>query len=424
MAPMRVHLGLVVLVLLASPVALAGKVKFIDVVDPNAFTTPKAMLSQLETMKPGPARDALMLQLDTKLREKGTPLDDAEQLDALAGLLFQKILEDMAAPTDVWTWEGDDSPRGDVLIREKLLLFPGRVSSAFAKELTVTPKGKRIDRAYADTACKVLVLPAKSEPEWQAWVETKGWGAAVHEVRWLDDVARVAATVTSPGKSGAPGPRHQRPAWVGYFKRAKKADPWAVALFAPATAKDQKAAEANVSSLDAKVRAGDAFKKQVLALRMEDVRLVPATHATLSPHEERWFSLAGLTECPVEAKTIAWLEPYRADPSPMVRAAAVVKLLELGGKPTGGELADILVNIRIHKVAADAQRLLDAMLDAGNSELTDEQKGSLAQLAGAGEVRSLPDVVRVKSQGKTTYFRKAPYGWEEVKKKDPVASGK
>ena len=87
------------------------------------------MLAALEPMKPGPVRDALMLQLDAKLREKGAPLDDPEQLDALAGLMFQRILEDMAAPGEVWTWEGDDAPRGDVLIREKLLLFPGRVSS-------------------------------------------------------------------------------------------------------------------------------------------------------------------------------------------------------------------------------------------------------------------------------------------------------
>ena len=83
----------------------------------------------------------------------------------------------------------------------------------------------------------------------------------------------------------------------------------------------------------------------------------------------------------------------------MVRAAAVVKLLELGGKAKGGELADILVNVRLTQVVADAQALLDAMLDAGDAALTEEQKGSLAQLAGAGEVRSLPDVVRGEEPG-------------------------
>ncbi len=411
------HAGIVVFLLLTAAPAFAGKVKFIEVVDPNALSSPRAMLAALEPMKPGPARDALMLQLDTKLREKGAPLDDPEQLDALAGLMFQRILEDMAAPGEVWTWEGDDAPRGDVLIREKLLLFPGRVSSEFKKDITVTPKGKRIDRSYADTACKVTVQPAKSEPEWNGWVETKGWGAAMHEVKWMDDVARVAVTVTAPGKAGMPGPKHQRPAWIGYFKRPKKSEPWTVGLFAPTQAKEQKAAEANVSSLDAKVQATEQHKKLVLALRMEDVRMIPPTRTALTPHEANWFSLKGLTGSPVDAKTQGWLEPYRADVSPMVRAAAVVKLLELGGKAKGGELADILVNVRLTQVVADAQALLDAMLDAGDAALTDEQKGSLAQLAGAGEVRSLPDVVRVKSQGKVTYFRKAPYGWEEVKRK-------
>ena len=127
--------------------------------------------------------------------------------------------------------------------------------------------------------------PAKSEPEWNGWVETKGWGAAMHEVRWIDDVARVAVTVTAPGKAGMPGPKHQRPAWIGYFKRPKKTEPWTVGLFAPAQAKEQKAAEANVSSLDAKVQATDQHKKLVLALRMEDVRMIPPTRTALTPHE-------------------------------------------------------------------------------------------------------------------------------------------
>jgi hypothetical protein len=51
-------------------------------------------------------------------------------VDTLTTMMFQAIFEDMAAATDIWVWEGSAGPRGDVLVRERVLLRPGTNASA------------------------------------------------------------------------------------------------------------------------------------------------------------------------------------------------------------------------------------------------------------------------------------------------------
>lgn len=398
--------------LAAALTAHAGRrVKIIDLVDPQSPTSPRALLAAVLTSKPSAARDANLMLLDAKLREKGANLEDPDQTDAMAVAVFQRIFEDMAAPSDVWTCDDDEAPRADVLGRKRVLLLPGQATTGFSKAFTVTPKGKRLASALAAGPATLTVAVARSEAEWQASVMAKGWGAALHQVKHLDDVARVGVTFL------APGAKHQRPVWIAYFKRAKSGAPWEFALLEPAEGKAQKAQEVNLMWVDPRATPGALHKKLVLAVRMEDVRLIPESRSALLDEEAKWFSLAGLTECPVDAKTVDWLERYRADSSPMVRAAAVVKTWELGGTLTGAELADVIANLRLSGVVLEAQTRLDALLDGGQAGLTDEQKNSLARLAGTGKVSSLPEVVRVKGAERTTYFRKRPYGWEELKPK-------
>lgn len=370
---------------------------------------PKALAAALAKEKPGALREALVSLLETKLREQGAEVSDPDELDALAAATFQKIFDDMAAPTEVWTWEGDDGPRGEVLIRERVLLLPGRTTSGFSRRYTVRPKGKRIDRGYLDTDCTVEVGVAKSEPDWHAWVERKGWGAALHPVLATDDVARVVVSLLSPGTSGSPAPRHERPVWVAYFKKEKAG--WQVLDFQPATAKEQRLQEANVLPSDPKEKLTDAQRKLVLALRMEDVKLINPARTVFLGREASWFSLAGLTECPVDAKTLEWLDPYRTSEHPLVRAAAVLKVVSLGGAVQPSELLDAITQVRVRAVQAEAMKALDALLEGGAEAVGDEDRAALAKLGGGDDVKVLKGVARVKVGNKLQFFKKGESGW-------------
>lgn len=374
---------------------------------------PKAIAAALAKEKPGPMREALLSLLETRLREKGSEVSDPDQLDAIAATMFQKIFDDMAAPTEVWTWEGDDGPRGEVLIRGHVLLLPGLTTSGFSKRYTVKPMGKRIDRGYLNTECTVEVGVAKSEADWHQWIEKKGWGAALHPVLATDDVARVVLSIFSPGTSASPAPRHERPVWVAFFKKEK--GEWQLLDFPPAAAKEQKLQEANALPADPKERLTDPQRRLVLALRMDDVKLLNPARTAFLGREASWFDLTGLTECPVDAKTLDWLDPYRASEHPLVRAAAVLKVVSLGGAVQPAELLDAVTRVKVKAVQAAAMKALDALLEGSAEPVGDEDQAALAKLGGGGDVKVLKGVARVKVGNTLQFFTKGDGGWAAPK---------
>ncbi len=378
-------------------------------------STVKGLAATLKTEKPGDFREALLWSLETKLREKGTELTEPDAIDAMTEALLGRIFEEMAAANDVWTWEGQDGPRGDVLIRGTVKLKPGRTSSGFDKKFTVSPKGKRIDRGYLNTPCTVQVVTAAGEAEWFEWVGSKGWGAALHAVQVTDDVARVGLQLLSPGKADAPAPRHERPVWVAYFRRERPDAPWELFLFEPYTSKEQRTQESNLLPADPRAKLTDAQKKLVLALRMEDVRLLDASKAALSAKDYAWFTLHGLTEAPVDAKTVGWLDAYRTSDHPLVRAAAVLKAASLGGPVDPVELLDLRGQVKVKAVQEQALASLAKVLDASTEVPTEEDKAALAKLGGGEDVKVLRAAARVKAGGKTLLFMKGEGGWAPVK---------
>lgn len=406
-----VSAALVAALLLAPGASARPKGKMFEIKDPPS--TAHAWLEAALAEKPGAARDANLFSMEARLREKGEELTDPDAVDALVATTFEKIFDDMAGPTDVWVWEGETGARGDVLVREKVLLFPGRTSTGFSKELTVQPKGKRIDRGYLNSKLTVKVAVAKSDADWFAWTDAKGWGAAVHPVLVNDNVARVVVQLFSPGKKDSPGPRHERPVWVAYFKRAKADAPFELALFEPAMGLDQREQEANVISLTVKNRPTEAHKKLILALRMEDLRYLNPARPLFSNREAEWFALKGLTECPVDAKTVAWLEPWRTAEHPLQRAAAVLKLDDLHAPVKPAELLWVYANVKLVPVQLVAQAKLEKALEA--QDLMDAADREAVQKAsGSDDVRGVKDVARAKGGTAPGLYQKGEKGWALV----------
>jgi hypothetical protein len=378
-------------------------------------SSPKALAKVLATEKPGAFRDKALEALETKLREQGEPLEDPDTIDAMTAVMFEKIFEDMAAPTDVWVWEANEAPRGDVLIRETVKLYPGQNSTGFTKSITVSPKGKRIDRGYLNTPCTVRLSVAKSPAEWHAEVEKNGrWVAALHPVKQSEGVARVAVTLLSPGKGEPPAPRHERPVWLAFFRQEAPGAPWELLFFDPAVAKEQKLQEANILPGDGKGKLSDAQKQLVLALRMEDVRLINPDRKTLTKDELKWVTLEGLTTSPVDTKHVAWLEPYRVSEVPLVRAVAVLRTAQLGGAVGVAEVVKVVETVKALPVQAEALGLLGKLLDASTEPVAETDRAVLEK-DGGSDVRVLEDVARVKRGGKVVFYKRGAAGWDVLK---------
>ncbi|MBL9038132.1 MAG: hypothetical protein JNG84_06430 [Archangium sp.] len=365
--------------------------------------------AMLEREKAGPFRQKLLVALEQKLREGGTELTNPDDLDAMTETLLGKIIEDMAAPTDIWVWETNAAPKGDLLVHGPLKLMPGRNSSGFTKKYTVVALGKRIDRGYLNETCNVEVGVAKSVPEWHAWVETKGWGASLHPVLATDGVARVALQLLSPGKSDRPGPRHERPVWLAFFRQVDAGGPWELLSLEPLTAKEQRHQETNFFAENQKGEPlTDVQKQLVLSLRMEDVRLINPERQTLSQHEDNWLLLRGPTESPVTRKTVKWLDAYRASESPMVRAVAVLRSAELGGAVTPEELFDVMASVRTLTLQADALRVLNRLFDR---EGTPPEAADAAVFRGENP-RVIRNLGRARSGDTLLLYKKGPAGWD------------
>lgn len=397
------------------PLGAAARPKSVMMEIRNVPSSPKAMAKVLATEKPGAFRNKVIDALETKLREKGEALEDPDAIDAITGVLFERVFEDMAAATDVWVWEANESPRGDVLIRKTVKLLPGQTTTGFLKSVTVSPKGKRIDRGYLNTPCTVEVSVAKSEADWHAEAEKNGkWVAALHPVKHAEGVARVALTLLSPGKTEPPAPRHERPVWVAFFKQEAPGTPWELLFFDPATAKDQKLQEANVLPGDGKAKLSDAQRQLVLALRMEDVRLINPNRKVLTKDELKWVSLEGLSGLPVDAKHVAWLEPWRASEAPLQRAVAVLRIAQLGGEVKVAEVVDVLEKVKATPVQAEAMGVLGKLLEASTEEVAESDKALLAKAA-SDVVKVREDVARVTSGGKTVFYKRGNAGWGLLK---------
>jgi hypothetical protein len=405
---------LVLCVALWSAVAVA-KPKSVIMEFRSVPSSPKAMAKVLATEKPGAFRDKVIDALEVKLREKGAPLEDPDAVDAMTGVMFDRIFADMAADTDIWVWEANDSPRGDVLIRETVKLLPGQNSSGFTKTVTVSPKGKRIDRGFLNTPCTVQVSVAKSEADWHAEAEKRGkWVAALHPVMASEGVARVALTLLSPGKDDPPAPRHERPVWMAFFKQEAAGQPWELMWFDPATGHEQKLQEANLLPSDPKAKLSDAQKQLVLALRMEDVRLINPERKQLAKEELKWVTLEGWSGTPLDAKHVAWLEPYRASEAPLERAVAVLRTAQLGGEVKVAEALKILETVKAMSVQAEAMGLLSKLIEASTEVVSETDKAVLGK-DGAEDVRVRDGVARVRTGTKNVFFKKGEAGWAVVK---------
>jgi hypothetical protein len=382
-------------------------------------TSPKALAQLCAKEKPGPAQRQLLFMLEARLRELNTPIETPEDVDAITELMFEKIFNEMSAPTDIFSWKLDDAPRGEVLLREKIKLFPGQNTSKFLRKFTNIPKGKRIDRAFADSSLSLEVSVAKSETDFYNTLEDSSssvWGAAVHPVYSSENVARVAVQLFSPGRGDPPAAVHQRPVWVGLFQRETDASPWQVIDFAPALSQTQKGQESNMMPVDPKEKITDLHRQFILNLRMADVRYINPARKVLTAHELSFVLLLGLNgESPVDAKKVAWLEPYKASASPLVRAVAILRSAALDAPATPAELASVIENVKALPIQIEAAGALKKLLDAAPLANESERK-ALA--------KSVKDVVRVQSGfamvsagGRPTFYKNLGDSWKALASK-------
>lgn len=404
------RLALLCLLSLCVASTAQAKSKVIEV--RHVASSPQGMVKQLAAEKPGPFRDKVMDALLTRMLTRAPPLDEPDAVDAMTRQMFDHIFADMAAANDVWVWEANASPRGDVLIRETVTLQPGRTSSGFTHAVTVSPAGKRIDRGYLNTPCTVRVSVAKSERDWHVEAETNGrWVAAVHPVLASEGVALVAVSLLSPTKGEPPAPRHERPVWVAFFEQGADGQ-WQPAWFDPATATEQRLQESNLFPAGAK-KLSEGQRRLALALRMEDVRLINPARAALSKDELKWVTLEGLGGPVVDAKSRAWLLPWLESDSPLVRAVAAVRLARLGEAVKPMLLVSALREVRALPVQVEARAALVDLVRAGTKADDEILRVGLAKAPG-DEVYVLGDVAMVRSGAGDSFFAREGGAWKAV----------
>lgn len=374
----------------------------------------KGLAGVVEKEKPSDFRRQALWAMETKLRESGEALTDAQAVDALVDEMLRRVFDDMAAATDIYKWEGDDAPRGDVLIRDPVLLLPGRTSAGFSKKYTVRPMGKRIDGAYRNTDCTVKVTMAKSPAEWFTHVESKGWGVAVDPIKTTDGVARVVVRFLSKGGTEPLSARHERPVWVAFFRQDADGGPWTPVLFQPAAAKLQREQETTLLPVEPVEKLTEPMKRHLLAIRLGDLALINQSRSSLHESEVRWTSLNGLSGSVVDQKNLGWLDELRLSEEPLVRAAAVLKTAALGGPVTNEELVDVLTQVKQARVQAEALLTLNKRLDASQESPDAETSAAITKLGGQGELKVAGGVARLKAGAVTKYFKKGPGGWDPV----------
>ncbi len=329
MVARRPHLLL--LLVLASFAALAkGHGKMIDL-----RTVPKTIPNVSDALakekKDPNKRAAYALTLDDMLRSK--PEADSRLYDELAGALINDVLDKMCEPTEVFATEVDPdkwNPRAEVFFKTDVRVYPGRVSGEFRRKYTKKPMGKNIDRGYRGQPATFDFQVAANEPEFTRWTDAKGWGVVIHEARFDSGVARIGLTWVSGGTKDKPGGHVEHPAWVAFYKQPKPGvGSFQLLSIEPETAVDWR--EQPINMVPAKTEPNELERKLHLSVWMEDVRALPVRLAFLGD-EEKIFNLDGEGDDKLEAAQLSWLEPYREHTSPMVRAAAELKIARLGGQ--------------------------------------------------------------------------------------------
>jgi hypothetical protein len=391
--------------------AVVAKPVIIDI--KTVPSTPRAALAMLAKEKPGPFRRQLVAAIEARVREKGTPVTDVSAIDEMTLATFGKIFEELAAPTDVWDWSGQEgAPHGEVLSRKTVKVRPGTTSSALSKAFTVTPKGKRMDRGFSDMAMTVEVSVAKSDQDFFVEVEQrKHWVAVVLPVVAFDNVARVAVQFLSPGTSESPAAHHERPLWVAFFKLDHDRQ---FAHLEPYTALEQRLQESNVLPFDPKEKLTEAQKQLVLTMRMDDLKAINPARGTLSPAELKLVSLEGLTESPVDPKHVAWLEPWRTDENPLARGVALLRIAQLGGKVSAPELASVVEQVRAGAVQTEALAALGRLLDGSTEMLSETDKAQLTKNS-TDAIKSLAGIAKLNASGKVSFFKQSAGGWAPLR---------
>jgi hypothetical protein len=373
---------LVLLVVLAVTGAgwAAGRQKLIEF--RNMPTTVPGLAKLLKTSKDQPFRTAAALSLDTMLRERGHELLETGEVDQILGEALKGLFNNMVADNDIYTWDRDNfGPRGDIVCKEKALVFPGRVSPSFERKYKVKVMGKRVDRGYVGQECSVVVAAAKTADEWHQWSAGTGWGINPHAVFISDNVARIAITLYSPGNTQVPTPKIERPIYVGFASREKEDTEWKLLAVEPPTNLDYRKQESNIFPPDSKP--GESEKKARLAFWMESVRLLNPARESFIGNEMTLFSMAASGADAVEGKDKWMLEPYRKSDSPLVRASAELKLSRMGTATTPLALSELITKVQHpavrNELIKELLRLIGAKLDAAPKP-SEEETATLVAL--------------------------------------------
>ena len=333
-----------------------GRAKILD------FTTVPKTVPNLSAALPKEKKDAtkraaLALSLDDLLREK-PEVSDPRLYDELAGTLLGDVLDKMCEPSEVFSTEHSPekwNPRADMFFKERVLVYPGRVSKDFRRKFTKKPNGKNIDRGYRGQPITLDFQAAATEDEFQTWTDTKGWGILIHEAHVDSGVARIGLTWVSPGTKETPGSHFERPAWVAFYKQPRPGvGTFQLLAIEPETSTDWREQPINV--VPPKTEPNDLERKLRISVWMEDVRALPVRPAFLGD-EEKVFNLEGDGDEKLEAAQLPLLEPYRDSSSPMVRAAAELKVMTLGGFGRPENVSNILKVMKHGVVKAKLEEL-------------------------------------------------------------------
>ena len=389
--------------------------------------TDPGLVEFLAKSKDQPFRIAASIVLDTHLREKGREVKEAPEVDQVLDAVLGKLFENMVADTDIYTWDKDNyGPRGDVVCKNKVLVYPGRVSPTFEKQYALKVNGKRIDRGYVGQDCTLTASAAQSEEEWHQWTATKGWGLNPHAVFIGDNVARIGVTFYSPGTAAVPTPRVERPVYIGFVSRAKDTEPWKVLSVEPPVAIDYRKQESNVFPVDSS-KPTEYEKKLRLANWMEAVRILNPIHENFLGQEGTFFQMAGQGNDVLDPyKDKGLIELYRKAESPLVRAAAELKLSKMGDPPDTTAFADLIGALKHPAARTEVIRgLVKAFNDRfnANAAANEADTAALALLISPDPKKPVPvrelkivdDIARMRVTGQKFdgwLFRKFDDGWQ------------
>jgi hypothetical protein len=383
------------------------------------------LVSLLRTSRDQSYRTMAAMALDSQLRERGHELNAPPESEQLLDLVLGQLFRNMVADTEIYTWDKDIfGPRGDVVCKDKVLVFPGRVTAGFERKYTVKVQGRRIDRGFLDQVCTVVVAAAKTEDEWHQWTSQKGWGINPHPVFVSDNAARIGLTLYSPGTPAVPSAKMERPFYVGFGWRPKDDDDWKLLSVEPPIALDYRKQECNIYPPD--TRPAEAEKKLRLAIWMEGVRVLNPLHEVFLGTEASQFLMNTSGADSLDSKEKWMLEPYRKSDSALVRAAAELKLSRLGTATSATSLADLIVATKHpaarNELILELLRLVGAKFDAG-PVATEDDKAELVKLispdpknpALVREVKIVDDLARLRVVNQKIdgwVFRKFPDGWQ------------